>query len=145
MSADHHFSPLLPYLKTLCLLTMGVAWLVLSILLYLDGTSQYGMVIEHETGEWSKGVIVDFEAKQSEICSTGFELVTGMFSGTENYCPSLFGKGYTKGKCSSKKKGTKYGIEPKALKQFDGNYFCVKRDPQRNYHVLSKMRTDGDC
>ena len=77
-----------------------------------------------------------------------------MFSGTETYCPSstfggkpAFGDGYKKGTCGSKNKGrtTRYGISPTMLKQFDGNYFCVKRDPELNYHVLSKLRAGGDC
>ncbi len=86
MGADHEFSPALPYVKTLCFLTLGLTWLILSIQLYLAGTSQYGEVIEHETKEWSKGVIVDFESSQSETCSLGYELVTGTFPGTKSYC-----------------------------------------------------------
>jgi hypothetical protein len=110
MSADHEFSYSLPYVKTLCLLTLGVTWLVLSIQLYLAGTSQYGMVIEHETAEWSKGVIVDFESSQYETCTEGFELVTGTFPGTQSYCQTsstkpVFGDGYKKGSCNSKDKG----------------------------------------
>jgi hypothetical protein len=62
MSADEHFHHCLPILKMCSTIIFGVAWLVISILIYKNGTSQYSMVIEHETGEWAKGAILDFVA-----------------------------------------------------------------------------------
>jgi hypothetical protein len=62
MSGDDHFHAFLPLLKTFACIIFSIPWLVISIVLYLNGTSQYGNVIEHETGEWSSGVIVDFTA-----------------------------------------------------------------------------------
>jgi hypothetical protein len=149
MAADLHFSRFLPYIKTFTVLTFNLGWLILAILLYLNGTSKYANVIEHETGEWGKGAIVDFVATNYQGCPDGYEMITGTFSGTETYCPtSTFGKGdgYSRGKCSSKsKKTTHYGLAPVPLKLFDGNYFCVKRDPELNYHNLALLRTAGDC
>ena len=60
-------------------------------------------------------------------------MVTGMFSGTKTHCPEyftpLFGEGYWLGTCKkSLYKITTYGLDPTAVKQFDGMYFCVKRD-----------------
>jgi predicted membrane channel-forming protein YqfA (hemolysin III family) len=62
MSGDEDFSAPLPFLKCLCFLTFNLAWLVIGCVLYTNGTSQYGMVIEHETAEWNKSPIVDFMA-----------------------------------------------------------------------------------
>ena len=73
-------------------------------------------------------------------------MVTGMFSGTKTHCPSysnlFFGDSYSLGKCKSKgNKITTYGLDPTALKNFDGMYFCVKRDHKMNYHELVKLRS----
>ena len=73
-------------------------------------------------------------------------MVTGMFSGTKTHCPEYFkpafGDGYSLGKCSSKSKRlTTYGLDPMTVKQFDGMYFCVKRDRELNYHELVRLRS----
>jgi hypothetical protein len=34
-----------------------------------------------------------------------------------------------------------FGIEETELNAFDGNYFCIKRDEELNYHKLAKLRT----
>jgi len=62
MSGDHHFHGFLPLLKTGACIVFSIPWLVISIVLYLNGTSKYGNVIKHETGEWNSGAIVDFVA-----------------------------------------------------------------------------------
>ena len=76
-----------------------------------------------------------------------------MFSGTKTHCPEyfkpVFGDGYSLGSCKSKsKKITTYGLDPTALKNFDGMYFCVKRDRDMNHHELVKLRSikgDSEC
>ena len=70
---------------------------------------------------------------------------TGMFSGTKTHCPDYFkplwGAGYSLGTCRSKsKKITTNGVGPTVVKQFDGMYFCVKRNQEMNYHELVKLR-----
>ena len=87
MSGEDHFHAFLPLLKTCVWILFAIPWLVISILLYLNGTSQYGNVIEHETGEWNTGAIVDFVAVAYPECPAGFEMVTGIFSGTKTHCP----------------------------------------------------------
>ena len=141
----------LPFLKCVCFLTFNLAWLVIGCVLFNAGTSQYSNVIEHETGEWSKGAIVDFAAVSEPQCPDGFEMITGTFSGTKTYCMSSrsyffskpwIGDGFTLGTCSKKNKGYNvYGIGPEKLSQFDSNYFCVKRNNDLNYHELAKLRS----
>ena len=77
------FYTALPLLKCLCFLTFNLAWLVIGCVLYTGGTSQYSMVVEHETGEWSRGAIVDFAAVSEPQCPKDFEMVSGTFSGTK--------------------------------------------------------------
>jgi hypothetical protein len=49
------------------------------------------------------------------------------------------------GRCKSKneknKRFTTYGLDLTAVNQFDGMYFCVKRDREMNYHELVKLRS----
>ena len=141
----------MPFFKCLCFLTFNLAWLVIGCVLYSAGTSQYSNVIEHETGEWSRGPIVDFVAVSEPQCPKDYEMVSGIFSGTKSYCLSSssaffskpwIGDGFTLGACSKKRKGnTVYGISPVKLNQFDRNYFCVKRKNDLNYHELAKLRS----
>jgi hypothetical protein len=49
--------------------------LVIGCVLYSAGTSQYSNVIEHETGEWSRGPIVDFVAVSEPQCPKDYEMV----------------------------------------------------------------------
>ena len=120
MASDEDFSAPLPFLKCLCFLTFNLAWLVIGCVLYGTGTSQYSMVIEHETAEWNKAPIEDFLATRNSQCPSGYEMVTGTFPGTKTFCASSYsvlnskpwlGDGYKLGACSKNKKGyTVYGI-----------------------------------
>ena len=62
------FLTVLPFFKCLCFLTFNLAWLVIGCVFYGAGTSQYSNVIEHETGEWSRGPIVDFAVVSEPQC-----------------------------------------------------------------------------
>ena len=120
MSGDEDFLAALPFLKCCCFLTLNLAWLVIGCVLYGTGTSQYGMVIEHETAEWNKSPIVDFVAATDYQCPTGYDMVLGTFPGTQSMCLSSssaftskpwIGDGYSLGACTKKKRGyTVYGM-----------------------------------
>ena len=153
MSADEHFHRFMPFLKMFALITLSVGWLVISIILYQNGTSQYSAVIEYETEEWTRGAIVDFVSKNTPQCPSGYEGVSGMFPGTKTYCRKsyfqpLFGDGYTLGTCSSKTSSdsnhnsesegtTVYGIDKTRMMIFGNNIFCIKRDASLTYHNLA--------
>ncbi len=72
-------------------------------------------------------------------------MVSGYFSGTETYCPSLAifgGSDYSKGSCSGKYDfSTVVGFKPAQLRYFDGVSFCIKRNQELNYHTLSLLRS----
>ena len=101
------------------------------------------MVIEHETGEWSRGPIVDFAAVSEPQCPKDYEMVSGTFSGTKKFClTSTNSDGFFVGTCGRRSRGSSTAaITPVKLSQFDSNYFCVKRNNDLNYHELAKLRS----
>lgn len=149
MSDNTDFLATLPFIKCCCFLTFNVAWLVIGIVLWKGGTSQYGQVIENESLEWNKGAIVDLQTAYSSTCPSGYISLSGIFPGTKTYCSksSFLTSTYTLGSCGKKSKGyTVYGMSSYTLREFDNQYFCVKVDKELNYHKLAGMRTkDAAC
>ena len=45
--------------RCLCLISFNVAFLIIGIVLYQYGTSQYALVISQEADFWDKGPIID--------------------------------------------------------------------------------------
>jgi len=45
--------------KCLTWVTFNVSFFVIGIVLWLGGTSQYGIAINYETKQWNSGAIVD--------------------------------------------------------------------------------------
>ena len=89
--------------KGTCLLSLTVAFWVIAMNLYASNTSLYGQVIHYETKEWASGPIIDLISQSTLTCPTDYELLQGLFYGTETYCPTL-GGGYALKKCSKKSK-----------------------------------------
>jgi hypothetical protein len=135
-----------PFLKGFVYLTIDLTWFVLAILLYTKGNSEYIQVIQYETAEWGVGAIEDISAVTSgKVCPPDFTMVSGYFSGTENYCPTFTifgGPDYKKGTCPGKYDfSTIAGFKPAPLRYFDGVSFCIKRNQGLNYHTLSLLRS----
>ena len=90
--------------KCLACISLNVAFLVIGIILWLGGTSQFGQVIEFETGQWSSGAVVDIIANTSPQCPAGYDLKTAQFFGTKTICNKGSGY-YTLTSCGRKEMG----------------------------------------
>lgn len=135
-----------PFLKGFVYLTIDLTWFILAILLYTKGNSEYIQAIQYETAEWGVGVIEDISAVTAgKDCPPDFSMVSGYFSGTDNYCPTFTifgGPDYIKGTCSGKYDFTTVaGFQPARLRFFDGVSFCIRRNQGLNYHALSLLRS----
>jgi hypothetical protein len=78
-----------PWRFTTCRLlagaTLQLGFLIPAIYLFNGYTSNYGQIVTFETGQWSKGAIIDIMAvlsNQSTQCPSGYELVPVNFPGT---------------------------------------------------------------
>ena len=87
--------------KCCLFLTFNLAYLVIGILLSSGSTNTYGPVVENETNEWSKPPIIDIIAVNTTTCPFEYEMVSGTFFGTKNYCNYRSGI-YTVGGCKRK-------------------------------------------
>jgi hypothetical protein len=113
----------------------------------ISNSSNYGSVIQRETQEWSKSPIVDIVYKNltDPICPPDYEMVTGTFMGTKDYCVYLIGD-YTVGRCK-RKRGlyTVQGIDPLSFNKFQNQILCAKRDKALDYHQLALERDSRSC
>ena len=84
-------------------------------------------------------------AVNTTSCPEDYEMVSGMFYGTKDYCTYSTGN-YKIGTCQ-RKKGLyqKSGVDPETFKKFDGQYICIKRDKSTDYHQLALMRDSLTC
>ena len=85
----------------LCL-TFELGLLIIGILFWVNGTSQYGMAIKYETEEWSKGPVMDIILQNNSTeCPAKYERINGMFYGTDRVCKNN-GIALSAGKCTDK-------------------------------------------
>jgi hypothetical protein len=124
-------------LSKCCLfLTVNLVFLILSILSSASNSSNYGGIIQRETQEWNKSPIVDIVYKNltDPVCPPEYEMVTGTFMGTKDYCVYLVGD-YTVGRCK-RKRGlyTVEGVDPLSFNKFQNQILCAKRDKALDYH-----------
>jgi hypothetical protein len=131
--------------KCCLLITFNIAYLVIGILVSGGSTNKYGIVVANETNEWNKPPVIDMIAVNTTTCPEEYEMVSGVFFGTKNYCKYYTG-GYRVGSCRKKEGlGTTKGLEPVSFKKFDGQFVCVKRDKNTDYHQLATMRDSRTC
>ena len=84
--------------KCCLFLTFNLAYLVIGILLSGGSSRHYGIILANETNEWSKSPVIDLIAINTTTCPEEYEIVSGIFFGTKNYCKNKTG-GYTVGSC----------------------------------------------
>ena len=101
-------------------ITFNLAYLVIGILVGGGSSTKYGTVVANETKEWTKSPVIDMIAVNTTTCPEDFEMVSGIFFGTQNYCNYIGGE-YRVGSCR-RKSGlyTTYGLDPVSFKKFDG-------------------------
>src|SRR4051794_7825875 len=84
---------------SICFLTLAV--FIIAVMVYYSDTSVYGDVIYSETDEWSKKGVVDIITTADGVCPAQYEVMQGLFFGTETICKDPLT--YTYGSCTSKK------------------------------------------
>jgi len=112
-------------LKGLNMLTLGLGFLVIGVVLYNSETATYAGIIFQETSEWGDypiREILNVTANSNktmmpgEECPIGYNLLTFAFQGTNNICVKSNGE-YTIGNCKkNSKRETLRGLEPVTLR-----------------------------
>jgi hypothetical protein len=107
----------------LCL-SLELGMLIIGILFWVNGTSQYGMAIKYETAEWSNGPVMDIVLQHNQTdCPQSYDRINSMFYGTDKVC-KVNGIAKTAGKCQDAGV-TENGMLSKKIEKLDGEYVCI--------------------